>query len=131
MKVISIIQIPFTSGPPIIELNNGLTDMFSLLAPHLNEVDILLLTQNVVLSTNLIGRWYKPDNSSTSNISLNFPLFHQSDEGLYGFYVTNWGGQQQLATQINISLIGKIHYVYHDVLINLYYVSNVPGHSQF
>ena len=97
------------SGPPIIELSHGLTDMFSLLAPDFNEVDILLLTQNVVLSTNLVGRWYKPDNTSTSDASLDFPLFHQSDEGLYRFYVSNWTGQQQLAIQINISLIGKIH----------------------
>ena len=86
--------------------------MFSLLAPDFNEVDMLLLTQNVVLSTNLVGRWYKPDNSSNSDMSLNFSLFHQSDEGLYKFYVTNWGGQQQLAIQINISLIGKIHSTY-------------------
>eukprot|EP00800_Vazella_pourtalesii_P009833 TRINITY_DN246_c0_g1_i8.p1 TRINITY_DN246_c0_g1~~TRINITY_DN246_c0_g1_i8.p1 ORF type:complete len:259 (-),score=53.70 TRINITY_DN246_c0_g1_i8:285-1061(-) len=95
----------FVQGPPVITLNDGSVDTFSLLPPDINRADIEILTQNATLSTNLVGRWYKPDNTSTSDASLDFPLFHQSDEGLYRFYVSNWTGQQQLAIQINISLI--------------------------
>ena len=79
---------------------------FSLLPPGINRADVEVLTQNVVLSTNLVGRWLTPSNSSVVTNTINFLLFHQTDEGLYEFYVANWDGEQTLAIRINISILG-------------------------
>ena len=79
---------------------------FSLLAPDINRADVEVLTQNVIVSTNLVGRWQIPDDSFVVDNSLTFSIFNQADEGLYKFYVTNWNGEQTLAIQITISVIG-------------------------
>ena len=79
---------------------------FSLLPPQMNRADVNLLTQDVILSTNLVGRWQKPDDSFVTNDSVAFPIFAEYDEGLYKFYVTNWDGDNTLAIQIYISVIG-------------------------
>ena len=79
---------------------------FSLLAPDMNRADVEVLTENVIVSTNLVGRWQIPDDSFVANKSLTFSIFNQTDEGLYKFYVTNWNGEQTLAIQIIISVIG-------------------------
>ena len=90
----------------MITLSHRSTNSFSLLPPDMNRADVEVLTQNVVLSTNLVGRWLTPDNSSVTTDTINFPLFHQTDEGLYKFYITNWDGLQELAIQIYISIMG-------------------------
>ena len=79
---------------------------FSLLPPQMNRADVNLLTQDVILSTNLVGRWHKPDDSFEELDYLAFPKFAEYDGGLYKFYVTNWNGDGTLAMQINISVIG-------------------------
>ena len=96
----------------MITLSHGPTNSFSLLPPDMNRADVEVLTQNVVLSTNLVGRWLTPDHIPVTTDTINFPLFHQTDGGLYKFYVTNWEGEQELAIQIYISLAGmySIHY---------------------
>ena len=93
---------------------------FSLLPPDINRADVEVLTQNVVLSTNLVGRWLTPSNSYVTADTINFPLFHQTDEGLYEFYVTNWDGEQELAIQIYISIMGMYskHYQLQSTPIN-------------
>ena len=72
----------------------------------MNRADVAELTQNVVVSTNLVGRWQLPDDNFVVDNYLTFPIFNQTDEGLYKFYVTNWDGEQTLAIQIIISIIG-------------------------
>ena len=72
----------------------------------MNRADVEVLTQNVVMSTNLVGRWQLPDDNFVVDNSLTFSIFNQTDEGLYKFYVTNWDGEQTLAIQIIISIIG-------------------------
>ena len=94
------------SGPAMILLNHGPINSFSLLPPETNNADIEVLTQNVVLSTNLVGRWQKPDNSIVLQNDITFPIFYLSDEGLYKFYVNSWDGDQTLAVQINILTTG-------------------------
>ena len=96
-----------TLGLPVFTLNNNSFNTFSLLPPDINRADIKLLTQDVVLSTNLVGRWQTPDNATETHNSLIFPVFEQSDEGMYRFYVTDWTGEESLAIQIVISIIGK------------------------
>ena len=93
-------------GPPLVLLNQGLPSSFSLLPPDKNRAEVEVLTHNVVLSINLVGRWQKPDDSILLQSSITFPLFHRSAEGLYKFYVNSWDGNQTLAIQINISIIG-------------------------
>ena len=87
-------------------LNNGSMNSFSLLPPEVNRADVGVLTQDVVVSTNLVGKWQIPDDNFVTENSLTFSIFHQADEGLYKFYVTNWNGEQTLAIQIVISVIG-------------------------
>ena len=95
-------------GPPIIQIENGISGNFSLLPPNLNSASVTVLTQNVVLSTNLAGRWQRPDNSSVASNTLTFSTFYVTQGGLYKFYVDNWDGQQTLAIQLNIIVIGMI-----------------------
>ena len=71
-------------------MRHGSVNSFSLLPPDINRSDVEVLTQNVVLSTNLVGRWLTPSNSYVTTDTLSFPLLHQTDEGLYEFYITNW-----------------------------------------
>ena len=74
----------------------------------MNRADVNLLTQDVILSTNLVGRWQKPDDSFVTDDTLTFSIFHQSDEGLYKFYVTNWDGDETLAIQIYLTINGML-----------------------
>ena len=94
------------TGPPQLILNNGSMNSFSLLAPEINKAEVTLLTHNVTLSTELVGRWQKPDYSFVTDNYLTFSIFHQFNEGLYKFYVTDLNGEQALAIQINISITG-------------------------
>ena len=91
-------------GPPVITLNNGTLNSFSLLPPNMNSASVAVLTQNVVLSTNLVGRWQRPDNSFVaSNALITFSTFYVTQGGVYKFYVDNWDGQQTLAIQLDIT----------------------------
>ena len=94
------------TGPPLITLSYGSINSFSLLPPQINRADVNLLTQDVILSTNLVGRWQKPDDSVVTHEFLAFPVFAEYDKGLYKFYVTNWDGEETLAIQIYITVIG-------------------------
>ena len=78
---------------------------FSLLPPAVNRADIPILTQNVTLSTNLVGRWQTPDGSYVNSDSITIPTLYVSHTGLYKFYVTNW----TLTIQIEISAVGKCY----------------------
>ena len=93
-------------GSPLITLNNGSIQSFSLLPPNINSAYVTVLTQNVVLSTNLAGRWQRPDNSSVASNTLSFSTFYVTQGGVYKFYVDNWDGQQTLAIQLDIIVIG-------------------------
>ena len=94
-------------GLPVITLNNNSLSTFSLLPPDINRAGVKLLTRDVVLSTNLVGRWQTPDNATETLNSLIFPVFGQSGEGIYKFYVTDWAGEESLAIQVLISIIGR------------------------
>ena len=72
----------------------------------MNRAEVEVLTMSVNLRTNLVGRWQKPDDSFVTQNSITFAVFHQSDEGLYKLYVKNWDGDQVLAIQIYISIVG-------------------------
>ena len=94
------------TGPPQITLSQDSVNSFSLLPPDINTADVTVLTQNVIVNSNLVGRWQRPDESNVTHNSLTFPIFSQSDEGLYKFYVTDWYGEDTLAIQIYISAQG-------------------------
>ena len=91
----------------MITLYNKFYTTFSLLPPAVNRADIPILTQNVSLSTNLVGRWQTPDGSYVNSDSITIPTLYVSHAGLYKFYVTNWDGDWILAIQIYISPVGK------------------------
>ena len=106
------IYIIILPGPPEITLDHGSTDTFSLLPPDTNRAEVEVLTQNVALSTNLVGRWHIPDGSIVTHNSLTFTIFHQSNEGLYRFYVTDWNGEFTLAIQVSLSIVGMLFEIY-------------------
>ena len=82
------------------------SNSFSLLVPDVNTADVTVLSQNVVLSINLVGRWQRPDYDNVTHNSISFPIFYQSDGGLYKFYVTGLDGEEELAIQIFLSIMG-------------------------
>ena len=90
----------------MITSSNKSTNIFSLLAPDTNIAQVIVLTQNVALSVNLVGKWQLPNNSVVVESTINFPIFYLPDEGLYKFYISDWYGQQMLAIQISISIPG-------------------------
>ena len=94
------------TGPPAVTLSNGSTNIYSLLAPDTNGAEVTVLTQDVTLSVNLVGKWQMPNNSFVIGSSINFPIFYLPDEGLYKFYISDWYGQQLLAIQISIVISG-------------------------
>ena len=98
----------FQKGAPVLTLQYyGCGNSFSLLPPAVNRADIPILTQNVSLSTNLVGRWQTPNGSYVNSDSITIPTLYMSHAGLYKFYVTNWNGDWTLAIQIYISVVGK------------------------
>ena len=95
-------------GPPVITLHTGTLHSFSLLPPNINSASVTVLTQSVVLSTNLAGRWQLPDNSLIASNNLTFSTFHVTQGGLYRFFVNNWDGHEVLAIQIGITSEGQL-----------------------
>ena len=71
--------------------------------PTTNEVTILLSTQEVSLSTNLVGKWNIPGDTNTSSSIVDIGTFIEADTGLYTFYTNNWDGVEVIAMQITIS----------------------------
>ena len=94
----------------MLTLDYGCANTFSLLPPAVNRADIPILTENVQLSTNLVGRWQTPEGSYVDRDSLTIPTLYVSHAGLYKFYVTNWDGDWTLAIQIYISPVGEYFY---------------------
>ena len=105
-----VIMIIHSTGPPVITLYNKSYTTFSLLPPAVNRADIPILTQNVSLSTNLVGKWQTPDGSYVNSDSITISTLYVSHAGLYKFYVTNWNGDWTLAIQIYISPVGKYQF---------------------
>ena len=103
---------------PVLTLDYGCANTFTLLPPAVNRADIPILTENVKLSTNLVGRWQTPDGSYVDSDSLTIPTLYVSHAGLYKFWVANWDGDWTLAIQINISPVGEYFYKY--VTMRLY-----------
>ena len=91
----------------VLTLDYGCPNTFSHLPPAVNRAGIPILTENVKLSTNLVGRWQMPDGSYVDSDSITIPTLYVSHAGLYKFYVTNWDGDWALAIQIYISPVGE------------------------
>ena len=71
--------------------------------PTTNEVSIPLSTQEVSLSTNIVGKWNIPEDTNTSSSTVDIGTFIEADTGLYTFYTNNWDGAEVIAMQITIS----------------------------
>ncbi|KAI6647380.1 Low affinity immunoglobulin epsilon Fc receptor-like [Oopsacas minuta] len=95
----------FVQNQPLIQLGNQIITSFPLLPPDVNRADFTILSEDVVLSTNLQGRWQRPNSNNDTLSYITFDIFQQSDEGLYRFYVTNWEGIETLAIQIYITAV--------------------------
>ncbi|KAI6650360.1 hypothetical protein LOD99_6037 [Oopsacas minuta] len=95
-------------GPPVITLSTAPDTTYSMLptASDNNRANIPVLSENVMLQTNLLGRWLKPDGSSTDGNFIEFILFTVDLVGIYQFNVTNWENQEEKAILINISAVG-------------------------
>ena len=91
---------------PVIILTVDSTTTHSLLPPSTNTASVRVLSQNVRLQTNLIGKWKRPDNAEVTSDTIAFFVFTVSDAGLYQFFVTSGNGNETLAIQINITVTG-------------------------
>ena len=96
-----------STGPPTISLSNTTQGTFSARPQASNTANIRVLTDNVILQTELEGRWETPGNVSTTDKFIPFPYFTVDHAGLYRFYVTGWDSNEVLAIQIVISVTGK------------------------
>ena len=96
-------------GPPEITLSTTPDTTYTILpsSTTTNEASVLVLTQNVVLRANLEGKWKLPDESLINDSSIEITLFTKDLAGLYRFYVTSWGGSEELAIQIKLNEIRK------------------------
>ncbi|KAI6657364.1 Secretory phospholipase A2 receptor [Oopsacas minuta] len=94
----------FIQGPPEITLNTGTVESYNSLTPGDNTASINLQAQNVVLATNLAGRWQRPNGTFVEDDSITFPTFEISDQGVYKYYVNNWDKMETLAIQIQLSV---------------------------
>ncbi|KAI6653443.1 hypothetical protein LOD99_3662 [Oopsacas minuta] len=91
-------------GPPVISVDTGTVQTFESLTIDGNTAFIIVQTQNVVMTVNLVGKWQRPDDTHISDNSITFLSFDDSDVGVYKFYVTDWYNEQRLAIQIQLSL---------------------------
>ena len=71
--------------------------------PSMNIATIQLLTQEVSLSTNLVGKWNIPGDTNTSSSTVDIGTFIEAESGLYTFYTNNWDGVEVIAMQIYVS----------------------------
>ena len=69
----------------------------------MNTVTIPLSTQEVSLSTNLVGKWNIPGDTNISNSTVDIGTFIEADTGLYTFYTNNWDGVEVIAMKITLS----------------------------
>ncbi|KAI6650284.1 Low affinity immunoglobulin epsilon Fc receptor isoform X2 [Oopsacas minuta] len=91
-------------GPPVISVDTGTVQTFESLTSNGNTAYIIVETQNVVMTANLVGKWQRPDDTHIPDNSISFLSFDESDVGVYKFYVTDWYNKQKLAIQIQLSL---------------------------
>ena len=93
-------------------LSSSHTDIY----PTTNEVSISLSTQEVSLSTNLVGKWNTSGDTNTSRSTVDIGTFTEADTGLYTLYTNNWDGVEVIAMQITISsspaLTGTVYFAY-------------------
>ena len=97
------------TGPPLITLTADSTTTHSFLPPSTNTASVRVLSQNVTLQTNLIGKWKRPDNTEVISDNITFSVFTANYAGLYQFYVTSFiNGNESLAIQIRITATGLV-----------------------
>ena len=82
-----------------------------LTVPDTNSADITVLLQNVVLQSNLKGRWELPDGSSVYESRIGFEFFTKDLAGVYKFHITSWDRSEVIAIQIELSAIGRSHLI--------------------
>ena len=88
--------------------------------PDTNSADTTVLSNNVVLQSNLKGKWERPNGYSVAESKIEFELFTQDLAGVYMFHVTSWSRSEVIAIQIEISAIGKF-FNHEIVYINVVY----------
>ncbi|KAI6658953.1 Macrophage mannose receptor 1-like [Oopsacas minuta] len=92
-----------TTVPEItIQIDNISVSKFTDVCPTMNEFAIPLLTQDITLSTNIIGYWTvlgiaKPTGSTTA-----IENFMEVNTGLYQFYINNRAGVDVCAIQVTL-----------------------------
>ena len=91
---------------PTVRLVHAEEEIHSLLPPNINTAGIRVLSQNVTLQSNLIGKWQKPDSTDSTNNTIHFPVFTANMAGMYKFFITSSDGGEVLALQIAITATG-------------------------
>ena len=105
-------------------LSSSHTDTY----PSMNTVSIPLSTQEVSLSSNLVGRWNIPGNVDISSSTVDIGTFMEANSGLYTLYTNNWDGVEVIAMQIVISSSPATAGITFYYVINLY--TNIHSDSR-
>ena len=98
---------------PTLTITDTSSMSYTLLPPMINTADITIFSQNIKLQVNLVtqnslGRWDTPLTTEINTRSTTIPEFTANLAGLYKFYVINFLGNEELAIQIQINIVGRI-----------------------
>ena len=93
-------------------------------SPDTNTADIMVLSQDVTLQSNLEGRWQVPGGSSVVVKLIEIKLFTKSLAGTYKFYTAGLEDTEVLAIQIEITAIGNTQ-----ILLNVMGITYIYLHT--
>ncbi|KAI6657349.1 RyPTPR4a [Oopsacas minuta] len=93
------IQVPEIS----IQIGSISASKFTALCPAVNEIAIPLSTQDITLSTNIVGKWTVLGVTNPTGSTTTIDNFMEGNTGLYKFYINNWDGVDVCAIQVNLS----------------------------
>ena len=75
---------------------------FNTLFPGMNEIPLVVETEDVSISANTTGRWKLQNGTYVSSSTVSYTILKNEYLGLYQFYVINWYGGEVCVIQITI-----------------------------
>ena len=60
--------------------------------PATNNLTIPLVTTDISLTLNIIGKWNTPDGTNSTGSTFQISEFMNENVGVYTFYTNNWDG---------------------------------------
>ncbi|KAI6654979.1 hypothetical protein LOD99_11451, partial [Oopsacas minuta] len=86
-----------------IQIGSISASKFTAVCPAMNEFAIPLSTQDITLSTNIVGKWTVLGVAHPTGSTTTIDNFMEGNAGLYEFYINNWDGVDVCAIQVNLT----------------------------